>query len=273
MSALTPAEIGQQFGAAAATYESVAIAQKVAVDYLSAAFRGIELPAGPILEIGCGTGLLSRQLQQTWPDRPLICSDISPVMLATCEQNLPRSPHLQFQVLNGATLHPEQTYAAIASSFALQWLPDPIASLQCWQAALLPGGWLLIAVPTAGSFQVWRQLCEQLQIPFTGHPLPEAAELQAVLSRSGQLLQGTCDRLTLPLPNARSFFRQLKELGATATAAPTLNPAQLRRLCRAWDQQAQPIEQEFWWGLWQKTPVPAAIAPLGCPDSRCSLLT
>lgn len=273
MSALTPAKIGQQFGAAARTYESVAIAQKVAVDRLSTAFRAIDLPAGPILEIGCGTGLLSRKLHQTWPDRSLICSDLSPAMLAACEQNLPRSPQLQFQVLDGATVRPEPAYAAIASSFALQWLPDPLASLQRWQAALVPGGWLLLAVPTAGSFQVWRQLCEQLQIPFTGHPLPEAAEIQAVLSRSGQLQQGSCDRLTLPITNARHFFRQLKDLGATATAADPLPPQQFRRLLQAWDQRSQPIEQEFCWGLWQKSPVPAAIAPVSCPDPRCSLLT
>ena len=41
-----------------------------------------ELAAGPLYELGCGTGVQARAIAERWPDRPLTAIDRSKEMLA-----------------------------------------------------------------------------------------------------------------------------------------------------------------------------------------------
>ena len=67
----------------------------------------------------------------------------------------------------------------MASSFALQWLKQPLLQLSRWCAALRPGGALVLAVPCSGSFQIWHQAAERAGVPCSALPLPDANDLIA----------------------------------------------------------------------------------------------
>lgn len=67
-----PATITSVFSAAADTYDAGAEQQRVIAETLARKVRGLLLPAAPkILEVGCGTGVLTRALadQITGTDR------------------------------------------------------------------------------------------------------------------------------------------------------------------------------------------------------------
>ena len=74
------AAIGARFGRAAARYEAHALAQpprRLAED-----IARLDLPPRPrILEIGCGTGLLTRELARRLGPADWTLTDISPAML------------------------------------------------------------------------------------------------------------------------------------------------------------------------------------------------
>jgi SAM-dependent methyltransferase len=49
----------------------------------------VALPAGPVLEVGCGGGQLLGELRQTYPQRMIIGTDLHPLALAHAHSHLP----------------------------------------------------------------------------------------------------------------------------------------------------------------------------------------
>ncbi|MEX1324782.1 MAG: SAM-dependent methyltransferase, partial [Synechococcaceae cyanobacterium] len=152
------------FAARAHAYERHAVLQRAIAWRLAHGCRDLPLPAGPAADLGAGTGLLAQTLSEQaqagrrcgWLDaRGLLQLDLCPQLLARnpgarrwggrqwdLEQGLPAE-------LSGAAL--------LCSSFALQWLSQPGPRLENWCEWLAPGGWLVLAVPTAASFPQWHR--------------------------------------------------------------------------------------------------------------------
>ena len=104
-----------------------------------------DLPAGDVVDLGCGDGAVAPALRQACPDRRLIGIDASPAMLAEA----PRLPAGYDALIEAdiAQWHPETAPALIYSNAALQWLPDHAALLPRLAAMLVPGGVLAIQMP------------------------------------------------------------------------------------------------------------------------------
>ncbi len=94
-----------------------------------------------VLELGCGTGLLTAQIRRTHPEAAVICIDISQEMLTVARQKAE---------LDGATLirgdirdpWPESSYDAVVNTFCLL-APEPGEQLMVLKRALdvlRPGG-------------------------------------------------------------------------------------------------------------------------------------
>lgn len=80
-----------------------------------------ELAAKPsvasILDLGCGTGALSKKLLEKLPSAKLTCVDLSEEMIAIAKQNLPKET--EFIVSSFESLESGKKFDAIVSSFAL----------------------------------------------------------------------------------------------------------------------------------------------------------
>lgn len=227
------ARIASNFGRAADQYESQAQIQAWAAEQLGAWLDDLDLPTGPVLEVGCGTGLLSRQLLSRFLTRPIQLSDLSPAMLVQCRQQVAeRHPQLRFNCCDGEAPLVEP-YALIASSFTIQWFEDPGRAIARWGEALLPGGCLLLAFPTAASFPEWHTACWRSGVPYTGVPLPDAVR---VFEQGGDrltIIRQQRVAVTQPLTHPLMFFRQLRSIGAQTTDY-SLPANHLRRLLQAW---------------------------------------
>lgn len=237
----------KSFSTRAAAYEAHAQVQSLAALLLSefvAASRqkecgegGAPLPEGTVLEIGSGTGFLSAHLLSHFPERPIVISDISKDMLDLCSARLSMCPgfnseRVQFQLMDGEDLQPGQ-YAAILSSFALQWFGDPVSGIANMARCLPQNGRIFFAVPGEDTFSQWRELCRERDVPFTGNRLPSAQDLQAWADHAGlklQLLEYTVDH---HYPDVRSMMKSLKASGTnTRREGEGMTVGQLRRLLR-----------------------------------------
>jgi malonyl-CoA O-methyltransferase len=248
--------VRRQFARRAAGYEHHALLQRAVACRLAHLCRDLPLPAGPCADLGAGSGLLSKA-----QDRPgLLQLDLCPELL---ERN-PLRPALVWD-LNGGLPQELQGAALLVSGFALQWLDDPAGQLARWCRALAPGGWLALALPTAGSFPQWHRAAAAAGVPCTALELPHAEHLLRTATRSGlQLRHGTVLRFSRAHQGGLATLRHLQRLGAGASRQAPLSARELRRLLAHW-----PPEDALTWEvllLVGRRDCPSSPSPTAVPS-------
>ena len=109
----------------------------LALDFLS----WLDLPPGSgWLEIGCGTGALTRAICEAASPRSVTACDTAADYVAFCRERL-RHPSLTV-VAAGTDALPTRPggYDAVVSSLVLNFLPDPVAALARMRDLCAPGG-------------------------------------------------------------------------------------------------------------------------------------
>ena len=227
-------QVRHHFGRRAGGYEAQALVQRAVACRLGRLCRDLPLPAGPRADLGAGSGLLSRALGT----QGLLQLDLCPELL----QRNPLQPTLVWDLNEGlpAAL---RGAALLASGFALQWLDDPAGQLAHWCRALAPGGWLALAVPTAGSFPQWHRAAAAAAVPCTALELPVAKHLLGAAAAAGlRARHSRVLRFSRPQLGGLAALRHLRRLGAGASRRPPLAAGELRRLLAHW-----PVEESLTW--------------------------
>lgn len=104
-------------------------------------------PGERILDLGCGTGHLTRAIADRGADVTGI--DRDPAMIAQARANYPDLP---FKVGDATHLAIDRPYDAVFSNAALHWMSrDPDAVISCVRDALLPGGRFVAEMGGAGN--------------------------------------------------------------------------------------------------------------------------
>ncbi|MCP9829800.1 methyltransferase domain-containing protein [Synechococcus sp. HJ21-Hayes] len=231
-------QVRRCFGRQAAHYDQGALLQAAVAWRLAHLCRNLALPNGPCADLGAGSGLLARAIAQQRPGLELLRLDNCPELLAQGISRAP-GPSLQWDLERGLPSQLDQA-ALLASNFALQWLQQPERELQRWCQQLQPGGWLAVAVPTAGSFAPWRAAASGAGVPFTGLGLPDAASLEAVARQELTLHRCRLLHFSRPSQDGLTFLRQMKAIGAQASRKAPLRPTQLRQLLAHWPTVSRP---------------------------------
>jgi trans-aconitate 2-methyltransferase len=105
-----------------------------------------DLPAGPIYELGCGTGDHARAIAARWPDCTVEAIDHSPDML-TKARATSAPANLAWREADIASWSAPQPAALIFSNATLHWLPDHRALFPHLLRQLVPGGVLAVQMP------------------------------------------------------------------------------------------------------------------------------
>ncbi|MGB5596823.1 MAG: methyltransferase domain-containing protein [Crocosphaera sp.] len=208
------------------------------------------IPDGSILEIGCGTGFVTQGLIKKFSNRFLDIIDISPEMLNFCQKNLQISDlekdFIQFREMDGEQLSVDNhTYAAIISSFTVQWFQDIVKSLNRLINTLQPQGILLVAFPNDNSFTEWKNACNALNLPFTRNQLPNTLELIKQLPITTNKTYFNEEKVTINYNNAADFFRSLKIIGAGLNLKQEkLSIPEMKQLINYWNYTCYPHKIE-----------------------------
>jgi malonyl-CoA O-methyltransferase len=248
--------VKKNFSKSATTYDAFAHVQRFACENLTQFIgRSCDAPlAGPIIEIGCGTGLLSEQLVKLFPDKPISFLDISENMIAQTRSKLKwrlncKSPDLTFLITDAetffnstGTLGCTPKYSLIVSSFTFQWFTELENTIGKLIEHLDVGGHLIFSTPAAGSFSEWKSMSTELGLPFTANALPACDLFSSVAKRLNCRLHLEEFQFEERYLNSLEFFVGLKNLGASTSTVPadhSLTTTQLRHLIRHWNRRAE----------------------------------
>jgi malonyl-CoA O-methyltransferase len=230
------ARVGAAFGAAAGHYEENAAVQRTVAAHLAGlAARERLRDDAQILEIGCGTGLLTREIRALWPRAALIATDLAPDMVDAARA---RGIAARLVAMDGETPAFEgQRFDLILSSLAFQWFADLPRALERLHGLLRPGGSLYFATMGAESFGQWRAAHAACGVAAGLADYPALAELRTLLARWPDSF--ACDEHhALPARGGQALIRHFRGIGAQVPRpdyAP-LGPAALRRVIRAFDE-------------------------------------
>jgi trans-aconitate methyltransferase len=105
-------------------------------------------PGEQILDLGCGTGYLTSQIQER--GAKVTGADASPDMIKKAQATY---PDLNFVVADGAKFHFDEKFDAVFSNATLHWIKKADAAIKCVYDSLKPGGRFVAEMGGKGNVQ------------------------------------------------------------------------------------------------------------------------
>lgn len=221
--------VGRRFRRSLKTYDRTAVVQKEMADELvarieehSPSFRGGG--GGRVMEIGCGTGLLTRLLVERLRPKTLFVNDLvtdcANLIDGMAAKRAGRSTAFLPGDIETLTLPP--LLDLVAANAVFHWLDDVEALLERTADALIPGG--ILAFTTFGP----RNMEEVSSITGVSLNYLEIDALERILARRFRVLYRREKKTTLEFGSAREVLRHLRKSGANGLRPGDWSPRRLR---------------------------------------------
>lgn len=199
--------IAERFGRSCRSYDTSATAQKAIADRLNGM---IDLALGgmmpdDILEIGCGTGLLTRLIADRLRPSTLILWDIAPI-----SGELP-GLHRQCDAEAEIRRQSPDSLDMIISASTIQWFNSPAAFIRCCRPLLRPGG--ILAFSTFGPDNL-AELQPYLKSSLNYADLPAWSTI--LQSSDFEVVTSLEEHITLTFTDTASLLRHLRLTGVNA---------------------------------------------------------
>ncbi len=230
------------FSRSALRYHEYATLQRQIAARLADRFLDTLQPVS-ILELGCGTGFLTRKLSDRFPRATIDAIDLSPEMIRLARETLPALP-VRWQVADMNRWRGPGPYELVASSTALHWADSLGRLARRIGQQLVEGGQLVAAVMAAGTLAELHQLREEIA-PGKGpvRPLPSEGQLRSALAESGlKICQWEPVDCRRTFPSSKILLRALQR--SAFTGGPFASPpdrklvrSELERLGRIYQQR------------------------------------
>lgn len=238
--------VASNFSTHAGTYEQQAAVQEHMAQRLMEALCGLHHAPRSILDIGCGTGLLTGKLATAFPGADITAVDLAAGMLEQAATKL-RGHRVQLVRADIEEHFPPQPFDLVASSATFQWVVHPGALVQRCRHALQPGGMFLLATFGEEMFRELRDAFEHaaqsLRLDRWHYPGPAFHSAQQWKDWTGYAfgnVQVTEERVTQHHASVRQFLKSVQAMGAgNGMAAPQRHHvALLRRVMDIYQQHA-----------------------------------
>lgn len=208
------AEIQCRFKRSLESYEENAHAQKAIIRQLMALLE-IYCPLSyeRILEIGCGTGLLTVPIQQRFKDSDLFINDLVDAMCSKAASRCGLSTDqcivgdIEQVPLNGK-------FDLIISASTFQWLASPAATFKRLAQHLQEGGWLVFSTFGKENYK------ELKTITGKGLIYRSTQEMIELLSGNYKIIYAGENKEVLQFNDPLEILKHVKKTGVNATDLP-----------------------------------------------------
>lgn len=207
--------IGQRFSAAAETYDhharpQLALAQSV-VSMLP------EMYPEQILELGPGTGQLTRLLTERFPEVLIDAVDVAEKMIEHSRVTFRKYPQINWMVGDAQTWRGSSDYPLIVSSSALHWVSDLQKTFDNIFQCLEPGGCFSLGMMLKGTLKELHELRREIAPEKTpGITLPTYEETKEALKSAGFTLERRKhSEEEIIYDDAKTFLKAIHEQGVT----------------------------------------------------------
>ena len=207
----------RRFDRAAGTYERVTPVQSSMAHRLAGLVpRDANLER--VLELGCGTGHLTRELLRRLPEARFVVTDLAPGMLACCGEHLTEidRERVVLEVLDAREPRFPEAMDLLASSAVVQWFPDLPAHLRAAADTLRPKGLYALSGFCRTNFPELDSLLSGDPWRFPdppGHFLSDAC--RAAQESGFRIVLREEDLAELVYPSAMEFLRAIGQAGAS----------------------------------------------------------
>jgi len=222
--------VKRSFSGAAESYDHHAVLQREIGDRLMAHLNFTKIEPKRILDIGCGTGYVTRLLTNKFKKSHITGLDLSETMVRHTRKHhalrLPWHGKRHHCVADGCALpFADGSFDLVTSNLAMQWVANPSDMLVEMRRVLAPNGLILFSTFGRRTLAELRQSLAELPINSekrkAGHvlPFPDVMSLGDELNKLAvELPVIDSDLFTLTYPNVMALVRELKGLGASSSA-------------------------------------------------------
>ena len=213
------------------TYQEHALAQKLICRKLAGMLRDSkELQYQSVLEIGCGTGNLTRWLKEMCIIRQWTLNDLCP----DCKKmvsSLLSGEKWQFRAGDASRMDFEGSFDLIASASVFQWIAD-LGSFICKLHGLLNAGGVLLFNSFLPS-----NLYEIVELTGKGLSYPGGNAVRNMLSKYFRVEDFQSEDIVLTFNSPKEVLEHMKQTGVNATGGELWTPGKLKRFCKAYEER------------------------------------
>ena len=241
MSHLSSQDVARSFSQAAKTYDAAAFFQRIAGERLFERLDYFKLEPKNIVDLGCGTGVFTRELSQRFPQAKTTGVDIAEGMIAWCTQ---QSQSEEYVCADAVSLpFEDNSVDLIFSNLSIQWVEDLEKLFVELNRVLKPEGLLLFTTLGPDTLKELKQSFSEvdqyqhvndfIDMHHVGDAMLQAKMLDPVVD---------AEPVVISYDKATELMRDLKDIGAhnidRRRNSGLMSPKKLRAVEKAYRQFA-----------------------------------
>ena len=227
-----------RFSNAAATYNQHASPQQKLVELLLA--HAPSKKQERILDVGVGTGLLTKELAKIYTSCPIDGIDLADKMLEICKEQTSNHRQINLIKADAAIYQSNDSYTLIASSAALHWSKDLTDTFINLYNLLKPGGHFLFGLMLNGTLEELRVLRDKIAPKKKIiHKLPTKEKVEKSIGATGfEIVYSDQIKWKQIYPSTKSFLKAIHEQGVTSLSKNDLplNRSELMELVKQYER-------------------------------------
>ncbi len=237
-------QVNKNFNDAALNYNESASIQKSTALKLAKICSHHSIKHGLWVDLGSGTGLLAKSLEDLHPNQNVVRLDNSKKMM---DQHSEKSVKQLWDLNNGLPKWSEKPNL-LASSFVLHWLDNPQKKLKEWLNALSLDGCIALAIPIKGSFPEWYEAAEKANLICTAIDLPSYDSLIRVVPKQS-ILYNKIEVIKQTAKRATSLLKPMIKVGAQSSQKEQLSVSDWRHLLSFWPISNKDKQVSLSWSI------------------------
>ena len=237
-------QVTQNFNEAAPKYNESAGIQKSTALKLAKICSHHSIKHGLWVDLGSGTGLLAKSLEDLHPNQYVIRLDNSKKMIG----QHPEKSVKQLWDLNDGLPKWSEEPNLLASNFVLHWLDNPQEQLKGWLNSLSLDGWIAVAIPIKGSFPEWYEAAEKANLTCTALDLASHHSLIRVVPKQN-ILYNKIEIIKQKAKKATLLLKPMIKVGAQSSQKEQLSISDWRHLLSFWPISNKDEEVSLSWSI------------------------